>query len=223
LAPAATSRAKGLVSRFLFNPELSTRWFIIPGIAAVVMAILSILLTALTVAREWENGSMELLLSTPVHPLEIVIGKLAPYTAIGLGATLLIYLAARVVFGVPFEGSHLLFLLGTFLFLAACLAQGLLISIIARQQVVAMQMAMIVGMLPSMLLSGFIFPIQSMPVFFQYFTALLPVRWYVEISRGLFLRGAGLVELAVPFLLLTIMTAGLMAAAIGRFRKDVEP
>ena len=86
-----------------------------------------------------------------------------------------------------------------------------------------MQMAMIVGMLPSLLLSGFIFPIQSMPAFFHYFTAVMPVRWYVEISRGLFLRGAGLVELAVPFLVLTAMTAMLMAAAIGRFKKDMEP
>lgn len=214
---------RALSSRFLFNPELNTPWFVVPGLAAVVLAILSILLTSLTVAREWENGSMEMLLSTPVTPLEIVAGKLLPYTVIGLSATALVYFAARLGFGVPFRGSHLLFLGATFLFLAACLAQGLLISILTRQQALAMQFAMLSGLLPTMLISGFIFPIESMPRFFHWFTMILPVRWFMALIRGLFLRGAGLAEMALPFAALALLAVLLMTAATKRFKKDVEP
>lgn len=212
-----------LRTRFLFNPELNTRWFIVPGLAAVVLAILSILLTSLTVAREWENGSMEMLLSTPAKPLEIVVGKLLPYSVIGLSATALVYFAARLGFGVPFRGSHVLFLLSTFLFLSACLAQGLLISVVARQQALAMQLAMLSGMLPTMLLSGFVFPVESMPRFFHYFTAILPVRWFMTVVRGLFLRGASLIDLLVPFAALAGLMILLTTAASKRFKKDVEP
>jgi len=212
-----------LRTRFLFNPELNTRWFIIPGLAAVVLAILSILLTALTVAREWENGSMEMILSTPVSPLEIVTGKLLPYSVIGLSATALVYFAARLGFGVPFRGSHVLLLLATFLFLSACLAQGLLISVVTRQQALAMQFAMLSGMLPTMLLSGFVFPVESMPRFFHYFTSILPVRWFMKVVRGLFLRGADLGDLIVPFAALTGLMILLTTLATKRFKKDVEP
>ncbi len=225
LAPSAQTGASPptLKTRFLFNPELNTRWFVIPGLAAVVLAILSILLTALTIAREWENGSMEMLLSTPVTPLEIVAGKLAPYTVIGLSATALVYFTARLAFDVPFRGSHLLFLTATFLFLAACLAQGLLISVVTRQQALAMQLSMLSGLLPTMMLSGFIFPVESMPCFFHYFTMIMPVRWFMSLIRGLFLRGAHFSELAVPFLGLAVLTIFLMTAATKRFKKDVEP
>ena len=154
-----------LRTRFLFNPELDSTWFVIPGLIVVVMALLSIMLTALTVAREWENGSMELLLSTPVQPLEIIVGKLAPYGALGLFAVTMTYVIARTVFGVPFVGNLAVFGLGTLLFLITYLAQGLLISVTARNQQLAMQMAMVSGLLPSNLLSGFVFPIASMPLF----------------------------------------------------------
>ncbi|HET9870692.1 MAG TPA: ABC transporter permease, partial [bacterium] len=145
-----------LKTRYLFNPELNSRWFTVPGLSAVVLAIISILLTALTVAREWENGSMELLLATPARPLEIILGKLAPYVVLGLGAQLLIYLLARFYFGIPFLGSHLVFLAGTFLFLSCYMALGLVISVATRQQMLALQVAMMVGMLPNLILSGFI-------------------------------------------------------------------
>jgi ABC-2 type transport system permease protein len=172
---AATQRLFGLnkvslidvKTRFLFNTDLNSRWFIIPGLTVVVVSILSVLLTALTVAREWENGSMELLLSTPVQPLEIIVGKLAPYTILGMGGVFLVYGVARLGFGVPFKGSHVLFLLASMMFLATTLSQGLLISVITRQQQLAMQMANMTGMLPSLLLSGFIYPTEGMPVFFQ--------------------------------------------------------
>jgi ABC-2 type transport system permease protein len=212
-----------LKTRFIFNPELNSRWFIIPGLAVVVMAILSVLLTALTVAREWENGSMELLLSTPVKPIEIIMGKLAPYVFLGLASVFLIYLIARVGFGVPFLGSHMLFLVCCLLFLGTTLSQGLLISVVTRQQQIAMQLSIVTGLLPSLLLSGFIFPIENMPIFFQYFTAILPARWFIMICRGIFLRGAGISELFKPFLVLGIMNLLLITISTKRFKRDLEP
>ncbi|HOW28512.1 MAG TPA: ABC transporter permease [Elusimicrobiota bacterium] len=228
---AAAARLTGLKrqepvklrTRFLFNPELNSRWFVVPGLATVLIGLISILLTALTVAREWENGSMELLLSTPVRPLEIIVGKILPYVALGLGGVLFVYLAARIGFRVPFHGSHALFIAACLMFIMAGLSQGLLISVVTRQQQLAMQLSMISGLLPSLLLSGFIFPIESMPVFFHYFTAILPPRWFMVIARGIFLKGAGIGELIGPLAALLVMDIVLMTAATKRFKKDLEP
>ena len=210
-------------TRFLFNPELNSRWFVIPGLTVVVMSILSILLTALTVAREWENGSMELLLSTPVQPLEIIVGKLAPYGILGIIAVVFVYVIARTVFGVPFVGSLWVFGFGCLLFIITYLAQGLLISVVTRKQTIAMQLSMMSGMLPSNLLSGFIFPIESMPTFFQYFTMILPARWFMRIARDTFLKGSSLIELAGPFLALSLICALMIFLAARRFKRDLEP
>ena len=210
-------------TRFLFNPELNSRWFVIPGLTVVVMSILSILLTALTVAREWENGSMELLLSTPVQPLEIIVGKLAPYGVLGIVAVIFIYVIARTVFGIPFAGSLWVFGLGSLLFLVTYLAQGLLISVVTRKQTIAMQFAMMSGMLPSNLLSGFIFPIESMPRFFQYFTMVLPARWFMRIARNTFLKGSSFIELGGSFLALSIISVLMIFMAARRFKRDLEP
>jgi ABC-2 type transport system permease protein len=210
-------------TRFLFNPELNSRWFIIPGLTVVVMSILSILLTALTVAREWENGSMELLLSTPVQPLEIIAGKLAPYGVLGAIAVVFVYVIARTAFAVPFVGNLWVFGLGALLFLVTYLAQGLLISVVTRKQTIAMQLSMVSGMLPSTLLSGFIFPIESMPPFFQRFTMILPARWFMRIARDTFLKGSSMWELAGPFLALAIICGLMIVLATRRFKRDLEP
>ncbi len=210
-------------TRYLYNPELNSKWFSIPGLLVMVLAMLATLLTALTVAREWENGSMELLLSTPVKASEIIIGKLTPYLILGLGSLALVYWVARVVFDVPFRGSYAVFLLGCSLFLAANLAQGLLISVLTRQQQLAMQISMQTSFLPAMLLSGFIFPIKSMPQGVQWITALFPARWFMEISRSVFLQGSGLYDLKTAFFGLTIGTLVLVALAVKNFKTDVEP
>jgi drug efflux transport system permease protein len=209
-------------TRFLFNPELNSRWFVIPGLTVVVMSILSVLLTALTVAREWENGSMELLLSTPVQPVEIIVGKLAPYGVLGIIGVAFVYVIARTAFGIPFVGSLWVFGLGCLLFLVTYLAQGLLISVVTRNQTIAMQLAMMSGMLPSQLLSGFIFPIESMPMFFQYFTMILPARWFMRIARGTFLNGSSLLELGGPFLALSLFCVLMIFLATRRFKRDLE-
>lgn len=212
-----------LRTRYLFNPELNSRWFVIPGLNVVVMGILSILLTALTVAREYESGSMELLMSTPVQPLEIIVGKLAPYGALGLIAIGLIYFIARVFFGVPFIGSHIVFIIGVMLFLVAYLAQGLLISVITRNQLLALQFAVMTGLLPTQLLSGFIFPIESMPQVMQYFTAILPARWFMQISRDTFLQGTSFTQLWLPFLSLAIFCSIIITLGVRSFKRNVEP
>ncbi len=210
-----------LETRYVFNPELSSRWFVVPGLLVVVMSIMAIMLTAMTVAKEWETGSMELLLSTPVHPAEIVFGKLAPYLALSFMAVALVYVIARVL-AVPFAGSHLLLILACLLFLVPCLMQGLLISVATRQQQLAMQLSLMVGMLPSFMLSGFIFPVESMPLFFRIVTRLLSPRWFMVIARGIFLKDASLTELAGPLLALTAIGAFFTLLAVRRFKADLE-
>ncbi len=212
-----------LRTRFLFNPELNSRWFIVPGLCVMIMAILSVLLTALTVAREYELGSMELLLSTPVRPLEIMIGKLAPYGALGAISMIVIYIISRTVFGVPFVGNLGVFAVGGLLFLIGSLAQGLLISVGTRKQMVAMQLSMITAMLPSQLLSGFIFPIESMPKALQYLTMLLPARWFMEIARDTYLKGSGLLDLWGPFLGLTLFSVIIITMGARSFKRNLEP
>jgi ABC-2 type transport system permease protein len=210
-------------TRFLFNPELNSQWFVIPGLTVVVMAILSILLTSLTVAREWENGSMELLLSTPVQPLEIIVGKLAPYGALGIIAVTFVFVIAHFGFGVPFVGNILVFAVGCLIFLMTYLAQGLLISVVTRKQLVAMQFAMLTGFLPSQLLSGFVFPVSSMPTFFRYFTMILPARWFMQIARDTFLKGSSFIELLGPFAALSFLCVFMISRGTRKFKRDLEP
>jgi len=211
-----------LKSRYLFNPELNSGWFVIPGLIVVVMTILSILLTALTIAREWENGSMELLLSTPVRPIEIILGKLAPYAALGVLTLLMIFILSNYIFHVPFKGNPFLFGVGYLVFLTSYLAQGLLISILAKKQQIALQFATLTGFLPSQLLSGFIFPITSMPLFFQDFTMIFPARWFVKISRAIFLKDSGFIDLIVPFAMLFLICICIVWISTSKFKRILE-
>lgn len=223
LVPESRGPPVELRTRFLFNPELNSRWFVVTGLFVVVTGIVSVLLTALTVAREWETGSMELLLSTPVQPLEIIAGKLAPYMGLCLAAVGLVYVAARAGFGIPFNGNHGTFLLACVLFLTCTLAQGLLISVLTRQQQLAMQFSNLTGLLPATLLSGFVFPVESMPVFFRYLTTILPARWFVVSCRGIFLKGEGVAELALPLGLMALIGTTLVFLAVKKFKRDLEP
>lgn len=211
-----------LKTRFLFNPELNSQWFIVPALAAVVMAILSILLTALTISREWENGSMELLLSTPVRATEVILGKMIPYAFLGLFAVVLLYILARTLYGLPFVGSPLLFWVSTLLFLVTYLGQGLLVSTMIHNQQAAVQIALVLGLLPTMMFSGFIFPIESMPQGFQYLTAIFPARWYVQIARNQFLQGSMFHELIIPFAVLIFYVYAIVQLCILKFKENLE-
>jgi ABC-2 type transport system permease protein len=223
LDPAAPPLPVQFAVRYLYNPELSTQWFIVPGLVVLVMGMISILLTAITVAREWENGSMERLLATPVTPLDIIVGKLVPYLLIGQCGMVLIYGLARVGFGVPFVGSHLLFLAGCLLFQTAYLGLGLLVSSLTRSQLVAMQASMLMGFLPIILLSGFIYPLESMPAGFQLLAGAFPAKWFMIVCRGIFLKGADVVVLGVPFIVLIAMDAAILTVSALTFKTDLEP
>ena len=210
-------------TRYLFNPELNSRWFIVPALSTIIIGFLAIILTALTVAREWENGSMELLLSTPVKPFEIVLGKLLPYFALSFFDALLVFALALLIFHIPFEGSFGLYLLACTLYIIGALALGLLISVLTRQQQAAIQFGFAIGLLPSFMFSGFIFPIENMPLFFRWLTGLFPQRWFLAISRSLFLSEAGITDLIGPFVALLFFMVGMVALAVKKFKTDVEP
>ena len=209
-------------TRYMYNPELNTPWFVVPGLIVIVTGLLSIMMTALTVAREWEHGSMELLLSTPLLPSEVILGKISPYLGLGFINIFMVYSIMRFVFNVPFLGSHAIFFLACFLFISASLAQGLLISVITRHQQKAMLISIIMGLLPAMLLSGFIFPIENMPVFFQFFTMILPPRWFMVLTRGIVLKGAGFMDLLQPFAFLFFMNLFFIRASVKKFKREVD-
>ncbi len=210
-------------TRYLFNPELNNYWFFVPGLIAVINGLVATLLTAMTVAKEWENGSMELLLSTPLRPSEIIFGKIAPYAVLGMIEVWLVFILARIVFHVPMRGSYGALFLSSAIFLAGMLAQGLLISVLTRQQQLAVQTAMNAGLLPALLMSGFIFPVENMTPFFRRLTELFAVRWFMQILRPVFLKGAGFKDLKTEFFALVFITFITVAISIKSFKKDVEP
>ncbi len=178
-----------LVPRFWFNPDVESRRFLVPGALAVVMTIIGTLLTALVVAREWERGTMEALMSTPVSVLEILLGKLVPYFLLGLVAMSIASLLAVFLFQVPLRGSWWALLLATCLFLIPALGQGLLISVLSKNQFIASQFALISGYLPAFMLSGFLFEIDSMPWPVRWLTHIVPARYFVSTLQTVFLVG----------------------------------
>ncbi|MDY7226761.1 ABC transporter permease [Hyalangium rubrum] len=208
--------------RTLFNPTGRSALFLVPGLAAYLLAIVAVLITALTVAREWERGSMEQLFATPVGRMEIVVGKLLPYLGIGLLQVLLVLTVGAWVFDVPVRGSLGVLGLGALLFLIGMLGQGLFISVVTRNQVVATQMATMTSVLPSMLLSGFIFPIENLPLPLRLLSNLVPARYFVGTLRGVLLRGNGLSELWPQLVALTLFAALMLVAAMARFKRRLD-
>jgi len=178
-----------LEQRVWFNPAVRSRDFLVPGLVAVIMTLIGALLTALVVAREWERGTMEALLVTPIHIRELLMGKLIPYFILGMGGMLLTVAMAVWQFDVPLRGSFLVLLTASALFMLVALAMGLLISIVSKNQFVAGQVAIIVTFLPAFILSGFIFDINSMPTAIQWLTLIIPARYFVAILQTVFLAG----------------------------------
>jgi ABC-2 type transport system permease protein len=191
----------------------------VPGVAAYLLAIAAVLLTALTVAGEWERGSMEQLFASPVGRLEIVLGKLAPYLVLGMLQLLLVITLGTAVFDVPIRGSLSVILLAGFLFLACMLGQGLLVSVVARNQLVATQAGALSSLLPSLLLSGVLVPIENMPRILQALTVVVPARYLVHALRTLMLKGGGFSIVAVDLLALLCFAVAILALATLRFRR----
>lgn len=176
-------------SRYWFNAPLLSRYFLLPGSIAIILTLIGTLLTALVVAREWERGTMEAVMSTPITIVELLLGKLLPYFVLGMGAMFVCVFITLTWFDIPFRGSYWLLLVTSSAYLFPSLSLGLLISTLAKNQFVAAQAALIVGFLPALLLSGFLFQIESMPWWLQYITHIIPARYFVAILQTLFLSG----------------------------------
>ena len=205
--------------RVWFNEEMESRNYIIPGLIAVIMMVIAALLTSLTVAREWERGTMEQLISTPVRGQELILGKLIPYFLIGLLDVLLAVLLGEFLFQVPLRGNAVLLFTLAAIFLAGTMALGIVVSIVAKNQLMANQLAMVLTFVPSFLLSGFIFPIRNMPAVIQAITYLIPARYFISILRAIYLKGVGLEIVALEALLLTAFGAGMVVLANVLFKK----
>ncbi len=211
-----------LQPRVWFNEGLESRYFIIPGVVAVILALVGAQLTSLTVSREWERGTMEQLVSTPVTPLEVMAGKLLPYFLIGVFDAAFCLLAAVFWFGVPFNGGLGTLLLTTALFIVVVLAIGYLISVRVHSQLGASQVALLVTMLPTTLLSGYTFPIDQMPAPIRAISLLVYPRYFVTILRDVFLKGSGITDLIAPVLGLVVYAVIVLWLAARAFRKRLD-
>jgi ABC-2 type transport system permease protein len=207
--------------RILYNPELISRNNIIPGLIPVIMMIIAALLTSLTIVRERETGTMEQLMSTPLKPNELVIGKLIPYFTLGYIDLLMVYLMGEYVFRVPFRGSLLIMFLVSSVFLIGAMSIGFLVSVVASNQFFATQLALLGTVLPTFLLSGFVFPVANMPTALQYFTYIIPARHYVTILRAIYLKGVGWGAILAPTVALVVfavLVTTLVAHKLGKIQ-----
>jgi len=209
-------------ARTWFNEDLESMANIVPGVVALVMAVVGAFLTSLTIAREWERGTMEQLISTPVGALEIQIGKLIPYFLIGMADTAVCAALGVWWFGVPFRGSWAVLFGSSALFLVVVLSLGYWMSVTAKSQLAASQMALVATFLPTFLLSGFLFPIDQMPVVVQGITRVLPARYYVTILRNVFLKGTPISLFASQLFALGIYALVLVTMATRSFQKRLE-
>jgi len=208
--------------RIWYNPNLESRNMIVPGLIAVIMSIIAAMLTALTIAREWERGTMEQLAATPVSRIEIVLGKLLPYLGIGLFDVAVTIVAGMIIFGTPLHGSPLLLGVLTLLFLIGALGLGIFISAAVKSQVLATQVAMVATYLPALLLSGFLFDIANMPRVLRAISYLIPARYFITVTRGIFLKGVGAAVLwpqGIMMLGYAVLGLGLAART---FKKELQ-
>lgn len=224
VARAGTPKVKAPVEgkvRILYNDELKSKNFIVPGLIAVILMMISSFLTSTTVAREWESGSMEQLMSTPVRPAEFLLGKLCAYFVLGMldmGISLVLGVG---VFGVPLRGSVALLMASSCIFLFGALCWGILLSTVTRSQLLAFQTSLLSSFLPAFLLSGFLFSIDNMPWAIQQVTRLIPARYFVTLLQGVFLKGTGLEILWPPLLFLVVYALVVFAVAARKLRQKL--
>jgi ABC-2 type transport system permease protein len=197
-----------------FNPTLESVNLFVPGLIALILTLVTSLMTAISLSREKERGTFEVLLVSPLHPWQIIVGKVVPYLGLAMANVVTVLLAAWLVFGVPFRGSLALLLAASVLFSLVSLALGVLIAAVTSSQLAAMLAALGGTMLPSTMLSGLIFPLASMPLPMQVISHIVPARWFIEIVRGIMLKGVGLGVLWPQLAILTVMLVALLGLAI---------
>ena len=208
--------------RMLYNEEMKSSFMFVPGTMAVILMLISAMMTSISIAREKELGTMEILLASPLRPVEIVLGKVTPYFVLSFVNAVTILGLGYFVFGVPINGSIILLVAETMLFILLALSLGLLISTVAKTQQFAMMMSMFALMLPAMLLSGFIYPVENMPVWLQVFCQFIPPKWFITILRNIMLKGTGLMYIWKETLILVIMTVFFIAMSVKKFKIRLE-
>jgi ABC-2 type transport system permease protein len=222
LAPGSQLPGVIISQQVLYNSDLKSSYFFVPGLIAVLLMMISALLTSITIAREKETGTMEQLLTSPVSPRQIIIGKVLPYIFLALLDGTLVLIFAVLSFGVPFVGSVSLLLFLGLIYILAALSLGILISTLLATQQQAMMAALLVTVLPSVMLSGYIFEIKNMPQLLQYLSYLIPARYFILIIRGIMLKGSDVAVLWGEALLLVVITVMVLAVAIRKFQLRIE-
>ncbi len=218
---AAHASPIAVETRVWFNAPMKSVNYIVPGLFGVILMAFPPLLTALAVVREKESGSVQQIFVSPIRPYQFIAGKMIPYAVIAFVEMAMILAAARLWFRIPFQGSLALFLAATVIYVFCTVGLGLLISTVTRSQLVAMLLALLLTLMPSFLFSGFLFPIFTMPVALQFYTYLFPARYFIEITRGIVMKGVGLELLWPQFLILLAYTAAVFVMTTRLFRKKV--
>lgn len=204
--------------KMLFNPELKSVFMFVPGIITILLMLVSAMMTSISIAREKEMGTMEVLLVSPLKPIQIVVGKVIPYVLLSFVNAITILVMAFFVFGMPIEGSLVLLLAESLLFIIMALSLGIFISTISNNQQTAMMISMFALLLPTILLSGFIFPIENMPVVLQYLSNIMPPRWFIIIVKDIMLKGVGLAHVWQETLILLGMCFFFIALSVKKFK-----
>lgn len=208
--------------RMLYNEDLSSSFMFVPGIIAVILILISAMMTSVTIAREKELGTMEILLASPLKPAQIILGKVTPYLVLSILNAGMILLLGNLIFGVPIRGNVLFMMVEIILYITVALSLGVLISTIVEKQLLAMMISAFALMLPTMLLSGFIFPIENMPMFLQYLSMIFPPRWFIEIIRAVMLKDAGLMIVLKQTIILIVMVVVILGISIKKFKTRLE-
>lgn len=208
--------------RMYFNEEMKSAYMFVPGTMVLILMLISAMMTSISITREKELGTMEILLVSPLKPVQIIVGKVLPYLLLSIANALVIILIGHFLFGVPITGSFILLMIETILFILMALCLGILISTVAKNQMVAMFISMIGLMLPTIIMSGFIFPIENMPNVLQWFSYLMPARYFITIIRGIMLKGIGIIFIWKETLILIGMTLFFIALSVKKFKIRLE-
>jgi ABC-2 type transport system permease protein len=208
--------------KMLFNPELKSVFMFVPGVITVILMLVSAMMTSISIAREKELGTMEVLLVSPLKPIQIVIGKVVPYVVLSFINAVTILLLAFFVFGMPFHGSIALLMFETLLFIVMALSLGILISTLVKTQLTAMMISFVALLLPTILLSGFIFPIENMPVLLQWLSNIMPTKWFIIIIKDIMLKGVGLGYIWKETLIIMGMSLIFIGISVRKFKIRLE-
>ena len=206
----------------LYNPQAKSAYHFVPGVMGIILTLICAMMTAIAIVREREMGTMEVLLASPIHPLYIILAKAVPYFALSLVDLISILLLSAFVLDVPIEGSLFLLFGVSMLYILLALSLGLMISTLVESQVAAMLSSGMALMAPTMIFSGLMFPIESMPVVLQWVSTLMPARWYIAAMRKIMIQGASLVHVETEILALTLMTSVLILVSLYKFKTRLE-